>query len=58
MNVDNGWLIVTVRKPGVLLLALLTVNANHTKRNLQKAFGMTCERSTPYSVLAISPNTR
>ena len=36
MNVDNGWLIVTVRKAGMLLLAILTVTANHTKRNLQK----------------------
>jgi hypothetical protein len=34
--VDNGWLIITVRKVGVGLLAILTVTANHTKPHLQK----------------------
>jgi hypothetical protein len=56
--VGNAWLIVTVRKVGVLLLAILTVTADHTNRNLQEAPGMTCERSTSYSVLAISPSQR
>jgi hypothetical protein len=47
MVADDGWLIVTVRKAGVLLLVILTVTANHTKRILQKAPGMTHKRSTP-----------
>jgi hypothetical protein len=51
----DGWLMVTVRKVGVVLLAILTTTANHTKRNLQQLPGMTCERSTPYSVLAPVP---
>ena len=54
IDVVDGWvmagLVLTVRKVCVLLLAILTVTANHTKRNLQKAPGMTCEQSNPYSV--------
>jgi hypothetical protein len=50
MNVDDDWRIVTVSKVGVVLLAILTVTVNHTKRNLRRAPGMTCERSNPYSV--------
>jgi hypothetical protein len=53
--VDDGWLIVTVRMAGVLLLAILTVTANYRKAHLQQVPGMTCERSTPYSVLPSLP---
>jgi hypothetical protein len=40
---------------GVLAILILTVTANHTKRNLQQVPGMTCERSIPYSVLLSLP---
>jgi len=46
---DNWDMIVTVRKSGVLSLAILTVTANHTKRSPQQVPGMTCERSAPIS---------
>ena len=39
MNVDNYWLIVTVRNVGVLLLAILTITANQTQRHLERAPG-------------------
>ncbi len=36
IDVDNGWLIVTVGKVGVGLFAILTVTANYTKRIRKK----------------------
>ena len=51
IDVNKGWLIVTVRNVRLWFIGILTVTANHTKRNLQEALGMTWERSTPYSVL-------
>ena len=36
LQLGDAWLIITVRKEGVLLLAILTVTANQTKANLQK----------------------
>jgi len=44
IDVDNGRIMLSVRKVGVGLLAILTVTANHTKRNLQKVPGLTCKR--------------
>ena len=37
------------------LLAILTVTANHTKPHPHNAPGMTCEQSTPCSVLLSTP---
>ena len=52
---SDGWVIVTVRKVGVLLLAILTVTANHTKRNLQTSPGMTLNRSSHLFHPAVLP---
>ena len=56
MNVENGWLIITVRKAGVFLCQLLTVTATHTNRNLHNTPGMTRRRSTPFGVVVSIPD--